>query len=66
VVDTAGRITTIHAMSLLGGSVLVPIAAAAVAARAAVSVRVSLPGWDETFLDCGTILEGADFSWLPE
>jgi len=39
---------------------------AAVATRADVPMRVILPDCDETFLDYGTILEDADFSWLQE
>jgi hypothetical protein len=66
VVDSAGRIDTIPSMSLLGGSLLVPMAAVAVAARAAAPVRVILPDCNETLLDRGTILEGADLSWLQE
>lgn len=66
VVDSGGRINTIRSMSLSGGSSLVTIAATAVAARADVSMRVIIPDSDETFLDCGIVLEGTDFSWLRE
>ena len=66
VVDTEGGIHTIRSMSRLRASLPVTIAAAAVAARADVPMRVILPDCDATFLDSGYILEDADCSWLQE
>jgi hypothetical protein len=65
VVDTGGRIPTIRSMSLSRGSLPATIAAA-VAARADVTKRVTLSGCGESFLACGSILEHADLSWLRE
>ena len=42
------------------------MAAAAVAARTGVSLRLILADCDGTFLDYGIVLESADFSWSQE